>query len=514
MFDEAARGLAMLRDKNDGKPYWRRTASGGLQPEPFRAAQVLASSRGDAATDEDAVDAAAAVREHYRRAGRFVGACLWHGHALRGVTFCRFFVRRVLVDACRATLRARRHRGLPYDSGAAFPASLGGGTLAPGGVWRVSSPEPPPSHRPLHEPQPSDDADGADDADDAAAGGGDGGGGAGTTKRAVGARDVKRARELSLLVGASERTSAEGECELPGWLMDALGLDDGDDVDVEPPPRACNRAGAPVEPPPSAARGGGGLFGGGGVEAVAYCGRRLGPSAIPGSDGRCGPNNGPACADCRALAAPVFARVGDGDAAFEGRVPRAASATPVAARVAWSLERAPGSSISPRATSTGGGAADLVSMLRAGGGGATGGGGASASALLGALLAQPCGGLRTPTYCGAGVCCVNVGVHVEPRRWFGERVRLRRQRATRARAMTSQYSEIRTSAFLAGAPCADGRVVRGRNGARRGNRVGRDVPRGGVRRHDAARADDRARSGRVGGGRLRRRRFLLLRLGR
>jgi hypothetical protein len=30
-----------------------------------------------------------------------------------------------------------------------------------------------------------------------------------------------------------------------------------------------------------------------------YCGRRLGVAAIPGSDGQCGPNNGPQCADCK-----------------------------------------------------------------------------------------------------------------------------------------------------------------------------------------------------------------------
>ena len=29
-----------------------------------------------------------------------------------------------------------------------------------------------------------------------------------------------------------------------------------------------------------------------------YCGRRLGVRAIPGSDGQCGPNNGPQCTDC------------------------------------------------------------------------------------------------------------------------------------------------------------------------------------------------------------------------
>ena len=33
-------------------------------------------------------------------------------------------------------------------------------------------------------------------------------------------------------------------------------------------------------------------------EAKLYCGRRLGRGAIPGSDGRCGPNNGPQCQAC------------------------------------------------------------------------------------------------------------------------------------------------------------------------------------------------------------------------
>jgi len=32
-----------------------------------------------------------------------------------------------------------------------------------------------------------------------------------------------------------------------------------------------------------------------------YCGRRLGVSRIPGSDGRCGPNNGPPCDSCKRL---------------------------------------------------------------------------------------------------------------------------------------------------------------------------------------------------------------------
>jgi hypothetical protein len=39
-----------------------------------------------------------------------------------------------------------------------------------------------------------------------------------------------------------------------------------------------------------------------------FCGRRLGVEAIPGSDGRCGPNNGPQCADCQAGPLPPPAK--------------------------------------------------------------------------------------------------------------------------------------------------------------------------------------------------------------
>ena len=38
-----------------------------------------------------------------------------------------------------------------------------------------------------------------------------------------------------------------------------------------------------------------------------YCGRRLGTAAIPGSDGRCGPNNGPQCQSCKRLQRAVMA---------------------------------------------------------------------------------------------------------------------------------------------------------------------------------------------------------------
>ena len=40
-------------------------------------------------------------------------------------------------------------------------------------------------------------------------------------------------------------------------------------------------------------------FGTGAGIHILYCGRYLGQAAIPGSDGRCGPNNGPQCQDCK-----------------------------------------------------------------------------------------------------------------------------------------------------------------------------------------------------------------------
>ena len=42
-------------------------------------------------------------------------------------------------------------------------------------------------------------------------------------------------------------------------------------------------------------------LGSGSTASNYYCGRRLGTSVIPGSDGQCGPNNGPQCPDCKGL---------------------------------------------------------------------------------------------------------------------------------------------------------------------------------------------------------------------
>ncbi len=39
-----------------------------------------------------------------------------------------------------------------------------------------------------------------------------------------------------------------------------------------------------------------------------YCARVLGVDLIPGSDGQCGPNNGPQCAECRAYQAAQVGR--------------------------------------------------------------------------------------------------------------------------------------------------------------------------------------------------------------
>lgn len=52
------------------------------------------------------------------------------------------------------------------------------------------------------------------------------------------------------------------------------------------PPPFLNDAGVPMKKPGEGAR-------------KFYCGRNLGASVIPGSDGRCGPNNGPQCPDCK-----------------------------------------------------------------------------------------------------------------------------------------------------------------------------------------------------------------------
>jgi hypothetical protein len=45
-------------------------------------------------------------------------------------------------------------------------------------------------------------------------------------------------------------------------------------------------------------------YGTGNGASILFCGRRIGRDLIPGSDGRCGPNNGPQCSDCLATSPP------------------------------------------------------------------------------------------------------------------------------------------------------------------------------------------------------------------
>ena len=60
------------------------------------------------------------------------------------------------------------------------------------------------------------------------------------------------------------------------------------------PKALANRAGAAIRLVVDTYGGDAGL-------AKFYCGRFLGRDAIPGSDGHCGPTDGPACADCKAF---------------------------------------------------------------------------------------------------------------------------------------------------------------------------------------------------------------------
>jgi hypothetical protein len=65
-----------------------------------------------------------------------------------------------------------------------------------------------------------------------------------------------------------------------------------------PPCSDCNRMSAPSQNRAGAVV----SFGAdSSCKCMLYCGRYLGRNAIPGSDGHCGPSNGPRCGDCTAL---------------------------------------------------------------------------------------------------------------------------------------------------------------------------------------------------------------------
>ena len=59
------------------------------------------------------------------------------------------------------------------------------------------------------------------------------------------------------------------------------------DRSVVETPNPVNRAGVPMS------------LGYASCESNYYCGREVGEDALPNSDGRCGPNNGPQCPDCQ-----------------------------------------------------------------------------------------------------------------------------------------------------------------------------------------------------------------------
>jgi hypothetical protein len=97
-----------------------------------------------------------------------------------------------------------------------------------------------------------------------------------------------------MLVGSNAWTSGEGVCVLPEWVMDALGLVDGDEVEVEP-----------LQPPLNKTRHtmtrGVGRF-----SSFWYCGRKKKRNR-PGSTGhlaRCGPDKGEPCAQCNMMETP------------------------------------------------------------------------------------------------------------------------------------------------------------------------------------------------------------------
>lgn len=76
-------------------------------------------------------------------------------------------------------------------------------------------------------------------------------------------------------------------------------------------------------------------LGTGAGKATLYCGRRLGRTLIPGSDGQCGPNSGPQCADCAAAPKPVVAAPTFGSGFGSASAFGAAASTSAANDVMW-----------------------------------------------------------------------------------------------------------------------------------------------------------------------------------
>jgi hypothetical protein len=97
-----------------------------------------------------------------------------------------------------------------------------------------------------------------------------------------------------ILVGSNAWTSGEGVCVLPEWVMDALGLVDGDEVQVEPLQPPLNKALHTM------------TRGVGRFSSFWYCGRkkRRNRTGSSGHLARCGPDKGEPCAQCNMTETP------------------------------------------------------------------------------------------------------------------------------------------------------------------------------------------------------------------
>jgi hypothetical protein len=86
-----------------------------------------------------------------------------------------------------------------------------------------------------------------------------------------------------------------------------------------------------------------------GFQVTFYCGKHKGMRAIPGSNGHCGPNNGPACQSCsRLLQAFIKSEADLGRNRGFLQLPDAAAATPDASAATWLAETGSGLAAQPQ----------------------------------------------------------------------------------------------------------------------------------------------------------------------
>jgi hypothetical protein len=86
-----------------------------------------------------------------------------------------------------------------------------------------------------------------------------------------------------------------------------------------------------------------------GCQGTFYCGKHKGQGAIPGSDGRCGPNDGPACQSCsRLLQAFTMPEADLGQKSGFLQLPDAAALTPDASASTWLAKTGSGWAAQPQ----------------------------------------------------------------------------------------------------------------------------------------------------------------------